>query len=54
MLRTAEQTRGAAQLAVCLTNECGVNDDREAVLLMLTRFLPKYPSKKYQFNVFGQ
>lgn len=38
-----EQTGSAAQLAMRLSN--GVHDSREAVLLMLVYFVPKYPSK---------
>lgn len=38
MLETVEQKRSTAQLAVCLSNELGVHDNREAVQLMLTYF----------------
>lgn len=30
--------------------QCGVHDNREAVLLMATYFIPQYPSKKYQLH----
>lgn len=50
MLETPEQRRRTAPLAVRLSNERSVHDDREPVLLMSTRSVPKYPSKDGQLR----
>lgn len=50
MLETVQQTQSTAQHAVPLSNERGVHDYGETVLLMLTYFAPKHFSKNYQLH----
>lgn len=45
MMEMAKWTRSTAQVAVSLSNKRCVHNDREAVMLLLTYLIPKYPSK---------